>query len=591
MKSILKSSVLSIIIFTFLQPMFSQEAVPFKTQKEFYIYGDATVIGNNILSKDAEKPFNDLVLTNDDIDMVFVDVDKDATTFNSSKATLSLPANKTKIAYATLYWSATYSYDKGTRREDSGQFFYQGKRVKNRTTINKIKFKLPGEEYKNITGKVIFDGAKKGAFRINSPYACKADVTKLLQNANTLNGEFTVANINATKGFVSGGSAGGWLLYVVYEAPTKNPKYITTFDGFTHVGLEPVRLNFKNFQSLEEGDVSTTVTMSALEGDFPLDEDQCLISNPKLKRASFFENSQREKSNFFNSKITIDETNFSQRVPNSSNTLGFDIAKLSIPKKPQPIIDNNTNEIELVLNTKVDRFYLFFTAFQTEISKRFYEEIKQIPEVKAVTNIETKVKPIKIKKKEIVKVKKRKKLKAINNIKTSFTIVNTQKSKIEFGNIRLRTPVKVVLVEEIEEEPEVASKQEGLIVKTSQIESDSVFITSSTYRQSLKMDERPLETQQFKLLLEKDAAFVEGAEKGYYVINKVFQEIENAKAWQNKLKEKGFDSNILVDNVKGWNYVYVFKTLNFYDAFMQHKTLLINPLFEENWVFKVNMEK
>jgi len=48
MKSILKSSVLSIIIFTFLQPMFSQEAVPFKTQKEFYIYGDATVIGKKL---------------------------------------------------------------------------------------------------------------------------------------------------------------------------------------------------------------------------------------------------------------------------------------------------------------------------------------------------------------------------------------------------------------------------------------------------------------------------------------------------------------------------------------------------------------
>ncbi len=369
---------LLLIFFAFTKLTTAQVTLPFKAQKEFYIYGNATVIGNTIMGKDAITSFNDISLTNDDIDMTYTDIDQDDTTFSSSSAILELPANHTKIKYAVLYWAATYSYERGHRQESGGQFLFQGKRVKNRSAISKIKFKLPGTDtYKNINGDIIFDGANDKAFSLNSPYVCQADVTKLLKHAKETNGEYTVANVTATQGFVSGGSAAGWLLYVVYEAPTKNPQYITTYNGFAHVGSDAVKVTFDNFMALEEGEINTSITLSALEGDSALIDDEILISNPVLKRMMLLSTNQRSRNNFFNSKITRDDTEFISRNPASINTLGFDIATVTIPNQSQPIIDNNTQKVDLIFNTRSDRFYLFFTAFQTEISKVFYEQQQQ----------------------------------------------------------------------------------------------------------------------------------------------------------------------------------------------------------------------
>lgn len=369
---------LLLIFFAFTKLTTAQVTLPFKAQKEFYIYGNATVIGNTIMGKDAITSFNDISLTNDDIDMTYTDIDQDDTTFSSSSAILELPANHTKIKYAVLYWAATYSYERGHRQESGGQFLFQGKRVKNRSAISKIKFKLPGTDtYKNINGDIIFDGANDKAFSLNSPYVCQADVTKLLKHAKETNGEYTVANVTATQGFVSGGSAAGWLLYVVYEAPTKNPQYITTYNGFAHVGSDAVKVTFDNFMALEEGEINTSITLSALEGDSALIDDEILISNPVLKRMMLLSTNQRSRNNFFNSKITRDDSEFISRNPASINTLGFDIATVSIPNQSQPIIDNNTQKVDLIFNTRSDRFYLFFTAFQTEISKVFYEQQQQ----------------------------------------------------------------------------------------------------------------------------------------------------------------------------------------------------------------------
>ena len=119
-----------IIFFAFFYQGFTQVATSFKTNKTFYIYGDALVIGNNSLSKDVIKPFNELSIANDDIPMSFVDIDNDNSTFNSSSSILQLPDNQNNIVFAALYWTATYSYIKGERRSQNGQFFFSVKITK-----------------------------------------------------------------------------------------------------------------------------------------------------------------------------------------------------------------------------------------------------------------------------------------------------------------------------------------------------------------------------------------------------------------------------------------------------------------------------
>lgn len=345
----------------------SIEGQSFKQVNEFYIYGDSRIIGNNILSVNKTQPFNDVEANNDDLEMLYVDIDNDPETFSSSSALLNLPDDLEKISYAGLYWSATYPYDTGTRHKNYNNFVYKGhnKRKKN---IEKIKFKTPNGKYQDIEGEIIYDGINVPTHTINAPYVCYAEVTDILKNIKEVKGNYTVANIKAANGFISGGSAGGWLLYVIYKAPTKNAKYIATYNGFSLVNKNTVDIKFKNFKSIDQGYVKTDLFLSALEGDASLLlDDVSIIKNDKTFLPLL--NDSRKTYNFFNSSITKYSCINTTRLPSSKNTLGFDIARIKIPNYKKSIISNDITSTILRFKTKSDRYYLFFTAFQTEISQ------------------------------------------------------------------------------------------------------------------------------------------------------------------------------------------------------------------------------
>jgi len=349
------------------------DGVDFKSRNEFYIYGDATAIGNTILGEHKTKDFNDLSVDNDDVKMKYIDIDNDKSTFSSSSAKLKLPDNLKKITYAALYWTATYSLEEGKRRKSKDSYEFKGD-FRLKTAIDTIKFKTPKSEYKTIAGEILYDGAINATHAINSPYVCYADVTKILREVEHVNGDFTVANVKASQGYISGGSAAGWMLYVVYQSPTDNPKYIASYDGFALVNNLPVDINFKNFKSVDQGDVKTAIIVSALEGDLSLMKDECAI----IKRDGSYQslsNGARNQQNFFNSSITNNSLFNNDRTPSSKNTLGFDIATLEIPNYNNAIIDNNMSATTLRLKTRADRFYMYFTAFQTEISQEFFEDV------------------------------------------------------------------------------------------------------------------------------------------------------------------------------------------------------------------------
>ena len=352
------------------------DGVSFKPVNEFYIFGDAAVIGNNLLSEDSKKPYNNRQEDNDNIKMKYVDIDDNPETFSSSQAKLTLPDDFKKIVYAGLYWTATYAYEKGTRKAKKDNYIFRGNGERS-SVINQIKLKLPNQDYQDITGDIIYDGSTNVTHAINSPYVCYADVTKLLQNTEDKAGNYTVANVKATEGYLSGGSAAGWMLYVIYQSPTDNPKYISTYNGFALVNSRPVDINFKNFKSINQGKVNTSLVVSALEGDNNLDLDECAILKANTDQFQSLSNGARYQQNFFNSTITNNSMVNRDRYPNSENTLGFDIAQLKIPNYNNTIISNDISETTMRLKTKSDRFYLYFTAFQTEIAQTFFEDVVQ----------------------------------------------------------------------------------------------------------------------------------------------------------------------------------------------------------------------
>lgn len=352
---------------------YSQEGKKFSSNQKFYLKGNSTVIGNSIVSIDPIKPFNDDSEINDVLKMEYIDVDDDPSTFSSSQANLNLSTDISNIKYAALYWSAVYKYNKGVRKIiNYEKMVYDGKDERS-SKVNSILFKQPNGDYQTLTGTVIFDSYQTDLFEDTKPYVCYADVTNLLQNTNNLNGTYSVANIKATEGYVSGGVAGGWLLYVIYKDDSETAKYFTTYNGFVGVDKTATDIQFKNFKTDEIGNIKTSLLIGTLEGDQKYKTDNCSILDAEKKSFVLLSNKQRPENNFFNSKITIEDEPFLDRNPNSSNTLGYDVLKMEIPNKNNSILSNNSSEATIRFKTKADGFYLFFVAFETEISPIYLE--------------------------------------------------------------------------------------------------------------------------------------------------------------------------------------------------------------------------
>lgn len=369
-----------------------QQGVPFKINKQFYIKGASELIGNNILSVHKNKPYNQKTITNDLLELKYIDIDNNKTTFSSSEANLSNHSKDRNIKYAGLYWSAIYKYEKGFKKIEDERFYVYKGNDKRDPTINEILFKTPNDsKYKAVKGQVIYDSYISEEFEDTKPYVCFADVTHLLKNNKSINGTYTVGNIKATQGFISGGCAGGWLLYVVYESEEETPKYFTTYNGFESVNKQTIDIDFQSFKTTEAGDIKTSLCLGTLEGDQKLKTDMCLIFNPTSKTYIPLYNKERPAKNFFNSKITSYDTLYTDRNPNSSNTLGFDVLKINIPNKNNTTIANNQTGTTIRLKTKADGFNMFFVAFETEISPIFYESKTNTETILVVENTNNKL--------------------------------------------------------------------------------------------------------------------------------------------------------------------------------------------------------
>lgn len=352
---------------------YSQKGIAFKENKQLYVQGNSILIGNNILSDHPTEPLMDINIPNDLVKMKYIDVDNDEATFSSSEATIKNAPKNPKIAHAALYWCGLYPSEKSALRKSGNRIYPVGSGERD-ANINSILFKIPNGNYETLNGRIIFDSYSSEVFSTNSPYVCYADVTSKLENITNINGTYTVANIKATEGEISGGGSAGWLLYIIYEDALENPKYFTTYNGLVEVNKEAVEINFEGFKSKEEGIVKTTIALGAMEGDRKIKTDEISIFDKKAGNFKTLNNKVREEKNFFNSSITIGDEFFTDRNPNSANTLGFDLLKMEIPNPNNELLDNATTQANLKFQAKADRFYLFFVAFETEINKDFFEE-------------------------------------------------------------------------------------------------------------------------------------------------------------------------------------------------------------------------
>jgi len=368
---------------------YSQVKNNFDVRYENELRGDITFIANNIVNRQADgywqgkgknrvwvpavgpnDPYNDTGSSseyNDDLDMQYIDIDGDASTFSSSSAILTVPNPDCAIVrYAGLYWSAVFS-------------------ASNRTGFDQLKFKIPGGTYQDLTAdEILFDGAGDADFGYYSPYACYKDVTSIVAGMADPNGEYFAANIRASSGSsISGGVSGGWKMVVVYEDPNLPGKYITTFDGYAGIKSgETVDIPVNGFTTLPAPfPVIAQLGVGTLEGDNRIGGDGLSIKANSNLTYTALGNTVNPTNNFFNSNITRANAIVMDRNPNSINTLGWDVDFFNINNPLNGVIPNNETGATLRASSSQDKYDIFFTSFDVEIIEPIINLTKTVEDI------------------------------------------------------------------------------------------------------------------------------------------------------------------------------------------------------------------
>ncbi|MDE0535999.1 hypothetical protein OU788_07130, partial [Tenacibaculum sp. L6] len=332
------------------------------------VKGNVTLIANNVLSRNKTTSYTGNDGNHDFSNNVFVDIDNDASTFNSSSANLSNPeptVSCLSIKKAYLYWAAADKEENDPSDEPNWDY-------------NKIKLQLPGSlGYTTITADdVIYRGRDDVGHFVNDPYICFKDITNEVKALATPYGTYQVANVRAKEGSLTShgggntGTSGGWQIVFVYESPTLPAKNISLFDGYAHVtsSVNNFEIGFSGFQTVPTGDVDVDIVIGALEGDRDLSGDRLQIKNTSNNWVDL-SYSLRSSSNFFNSRIAKNGSNFIDRNPASTNTLGFDADVFALNNPGNSIIANNQTSATIRLTSNQETYGLFLIGLSVDVWK------------------------------------------------------------------------------------------------------------------------------------------------------------------------------------------------------------------------------
>ena len=338
---------------------FTQTFDPFEVRKNIEVRGRMIVAGNNILGIDNSDNYDDSV-DNQDVIMQYIDIDNDTTTFSSSSADLVLPLHDDgtqttcyRVAYAALYW---------------GAILQEG----DRSNISEIKFKTPeSSDYIDLTGELVYDAIinpipSEDNEPENTPYASYIEVTDLLNGLTNIEGTYTVANITSSTGEnFSTGLTAGWTLFVIYEDQLLSQKSFTTFDGFTHIYDDHDEvIPVTGFTTPPAGNIDLQFAYAALDGDKNNRATKLEINGKEVTTPL------RSANKFFGAVIENTNGISYPRIPEGTNTLGYDTGSLEILNSEPEYIRNNDTSATFALQVargQADPIFAFFSAFAVDV--------------------------------------------------------------------------------------------------------------------------------------------------------------------------------------------------------------------------------
>ncbi len=312
--------------------------------------GGAFSVSNVLLTCDptdarcaGAKDFTGPVYQNGPFQMINIDVDSDATTFNSSFANLQLPANS-KIVNAQLYWGGQYT-DNGAPYK----FFVPP----NPNTKNEILFQVPGGSYVNVKGQVDEDGT--------GFYQARADVTDLVSGS----GFYGVANAQLTTGKQM---FGGWTLIVVVKSELEPLRRVVLWDGFLKHELGSQKISLKDTLGNRRDESSVAMNVILYDGDKG-NYDSMLVDGAFFVPKNVYPlTDPAAAGDIGNSSITKFGNRFEDRKPFFKNTLGYDADLFEVFK----YLDADEH-IELEFKTRGDIIHIGVISVQSDIEDRFVQ--------------------------------------------------------------------------------------------------------------------------------------------------------------------------------------------------------------------------
>jgi hypothetical protein len=233
---------------------------------------------------------------NGDFDMSYIDVDRDANTYNSSRAQLRLPAGA-RVSYARLYWGGNLRVGEQKPPKDNGR----------------VLIAEPGGTYKEVLADtVVGHRVAHGA----DAYQASTDVTPLVRASGA--GEWTVAQLNVARGHSAAGAWGGWSLVVAYEKVSQPLRRLAIWDGFGDGATRSVGLQ----NAAVPAGASGTAGLIAYNGDRSADGGSLSVSTGRggWSRLSDVSN---PGGGVLNSTIGSPGRALA-RMPSYPNTLGYD---------------------------------------------------------------------------------------------------------------------------------------------------------------------------------------------------------------------------------------------------------------------------
>ena len=295
------------------------------------IHGDIALAGNSVLScpsgaqgcaaaRDGSGRVND-----NDWQMADVDIDGDPATFDSSSATLDLPAGAA-VRYAGLYWGGeSTSASRGS-----------------------VQLKVPGATgYRSVEADAVQTAA-------GTWYQGFADVTAIVQAG----GRYTVADVQADLGY---GRSAGWTLVVAYELASDPLRNLTVFDGLQKVSNGTVTLGPAGFTTppAPAGPVVARVGMVIYEGDLGLLGDTASLAGTLLDDHGGTTGS----TNIFDSSSTRDGVARTGRVPGDPNSFGYDQDVIAT----RGVLPNGATSASLALTSAGDDYVPGIVTFAIDV--------------------------------------------------------------------------------------------------------------------------------------------------------------------------------------------------------------------------------